>query len=159
MGVVAYFRNHLNLNLSQWKEGSHDSYLWLRVNRGATLDLFVYMVYDVPIVSKHKSESLFQNLAVDIVEVQTLRGIVLLGGDFNARLQCYQIPLTIVTFVNCYKRLSSWRQNNQALWLNNKIVTPVLAAGTVNSWTYAMTLGCSLLMVEHPVTNQGSSFA
>jgi hypothetical protein len=25
-----------------------------------------------------------QNLVVDIVEVQTLRGIVLLGGDFNA---------------------------------------------------------------------------
>jgi hypothetical protein len=27
---------------------------------------------------------LFQNLTVDITEVQTLRGIVLLGGDFNA---------------------------------------------------------------------------
>jgi hypothetical protein len=32
-----------------------------------------------------KNESLFQNLATDIVEVQTLGGIVLLGGDFNAR--------------------------------------------------------------------------
>jgi hypothetical protein len=31
-GVVAYFRNHLSPNLSQWKERSHDSYLWLRVN-------------------------------------------------------------------------------------------------------------------------------
>jgi hypothetical protein len=28
---------------------------------------------------------LFQNLALDIVEVQTLRGIILLGGDFNVR--------------------------------------------------------------------------
>ncbi len=28
-GVVAYFRSHLSPNLSQWKEGSHDSYLWL----------------------------------------------------------------------------------------------------------------------------------
>jgi hypothetical protein len=27
---------------------------------------------------------LFQNLVVDIVEVQTIRGIILLGGDFNA---------------------------------------------------------------------------
>jgi hypothetical protein len=26
---------------------------------------------------------LFQNLAIDISEVQTLRGIILLGGDFN----------------------------------------------------------------------------
>jgi hypothetical protein len=36
--------------------------------------------------SKHESESLFQNLAGDIVEVQILRGMVLLGGDFNARI-------------------------------------------------------------------------
>jgi hypothetical protein len=41
-------------------------------------------VYVAPIGSKHESESLFQNLAGDIVEVQTLGGIVLLGGDFNA---------------------------------------------------------------------------
>jgi hypothetical protein len=50
----------------------------------ATPNLFVCMVYIAPIGSKHKSESLFQNLAVNIVEIQTLRGIVLLGGDFNA---------------------------------------------------------------------------
>ncbi len=42
------------------------------------------MVYIAPISSKHESESLFQNLVVDIVEVQTIRGIILLGGDFNA---------------------------------------------------------------------------
>jgi hypothetical protein len=42
-------------------------------------------VYTAPIGSKHESESLFQNLAVDIVEVQTIGGIVLLGGDLNAR--------------------------------------------------------------------------
>ncbi len=42
------------------------------------------MVYVVLIGSKHKSESLFQNLAGDIVEVQILRGIGLMGGDFNA---------------------------------------------------------------------------
>jgi hypothetical protein len=41
-------------------------------------------VYVAPIGSKHENESLFQNLAVDIVEVQTLGGIILLGGDFNA---------------------------------------------------------------------------
>jgi hypothetical protein len=43
------------------------------------------VVYAAPVGCEHKSESLFQNLAVDIVEVQTLGGIVLLGGDFNAR--------------------------------------------------------------------------
>jgi endonuclease/exonuclease/phosphatase (EEP) superfamily protein YafD len=46
--------------------------------------LFVY-VYVALVGSKHKSKSLFQNLARNIVEVQTLEGIVLLGGDFNAR--------------------------------------------------------------------------
>ncbi len=43
------------------------------------------MVYVAPIGSKHENESLFQNLIADIAEVQTLGGIVLLGGDFNAR--------------------------------------------------------------------------
>ncbi len=47
--------------------------------------MFVYVVYVAPIGSKHESESLFQNLVGDIVEVQTLGGIVLMGGDFNAR--------------------------------------------------------------------------
>ncbi len=85
-GVVVYFRSHLSPNLSQWKEGSHDSYLWLWVKRGVAPDLFVYVVYIALVGSKHKSESLFQNLARNIVEVQTLRGIVLLGGDFNAHI-------------------------------------------------------------------------
>jgi hypothetical protein len=34
--------------------------------------LFIYVVYVAP-----------KNLAADIVEVQTLGGIILLGGDFN----------------------------------------------------------------------------
>jgi hypothetical protein len=43
------------------------------------------MVYVALVGSKHENESLFQNLAGDIPEVQTLGGIVLLGGDFDAR--------------------------------------------------------------------------
>jgi hypothetical protein len=35
-GVDAYFRAHLSPNLSQWKEGSHNSYLWIRVSKGIT---------------------------------------------------------------------------------------------------------------------------
>ncbi len=42
------------------------------------------MVCVALIGSKHENESLFQNLVADIVEVQTLGGIILLGGDFNA---------------------------------------------------------------------------
>ncbi len=42
-------------------------------------------MYVALIGSKHENESLFQNLVADIVEVQTLGGIVLLGRDFNAR--------------------------------------------------------------------------
>jgi hypothetical protein len=44
------------------------------------------MVYVARVGSKHKSKSLFQKLAKNIVEVQTLGGIILLGGDFNARI-------------------------------------------------------------------------
>jgi hypothetical protein len=84
--VASYFCSYLNLNLSQWKEGSHNSYLWLWVNMGVALDLFIYVVYVAFVGSKHENESLFQNLATNIVEVQTLGGIVLLGGDFNARI-------------------------------------------------------------------------
>jgi hypothetical protein len=85
-GVVAYFHNHLSPNLSQWKEGSHDSYLWLRVNRSVAPDLFLCVVYATLVGFKHESESLFQNLVGDIAEIQTLGGIVLMGGDFNARI-------------------------------------------------------------------------
>jgi len=85
-GVIAYFRSHLSPNLSQWKDGSYDSYLWLWVNRGDAPDLFVYLVYAAfdlfvcvvyiaHVGSKHKSESLFQNLATNVAEVQTLGGI------------------------------------------------------------------------------------
>jgi hypothetical protein len=72
--------------MSQWKEGGHDSYLWLRVSTGATPNLFVYVVYVALIGSKHESESLFQNLVTNIAKVQTLGGIVLLGRDFNAHI-------------------------------------------------------------------------
>jgi hypothetical protein len=41
-------------------------------------------MYVAHVGSKHESESLFQNLALDIVEVQIIGGIVLLGRDFNA---------------------------------------------------------------------------
>jgi hypothetical protein len=84
-GVVAYFHMHFSPNLSQWKEGSHDSYLWLWVSMGVTPELFVCMVYVTPVGSKHESESLFQNLSTDIAEIQTLRGIVPLGWHFNVR--------------------------------------------------------------------------
>jgi hypothetical protein len=63
------------------------------------LDLFVCVVYATPVGFKHESESLFQNLAGDIAEVQTLGGIVLLGGDFNAHTAT--LPNTINTSDLC----------------------------------------------------------
>jgi sulfur relay (sulfurtransferase) DsrF/TusC family protein len=61
--------------------------------------LFVYVVYVAPVGSKHENESLFQNLAIDIAKVQTLGGIILLGGDFNARTTA--LPNTIDTSNLC----------------------------------------------------------
>ncbi len=57
------------------------------------------MVYVAPIGSKHDNESLFQNLVADIAEVQTLGGVVLLGGDFNARTT--KLPDTLDTSDLC----------------------------------------------------------
>jgi hypothetical protein len=74
-------------------------------------------------------------------------------------LQHYQIPLTLATFVNCYKCLSSLKLSNQTLWLSDKTAMLVLAPGVVSSWTSAMMLGCSSSMAEHLVTNRGSSLA
>jgi hypothetical protein len=39
---------------------------------GVAPNLFVCVVYAALVGSKHESKSLFQNLAIDIVEVQTL---------------------------------------------------------------------------------------
>ncbi len=94
-GVASYCRNHLNPNLSQWKEGSHNSYLWIRVSRGVAPNLLIYVVCTALVGSKHKNKLLFQNLAEDIIEVQTLMGIILLGRDFNARITA--LPDTIDT--------------------------------------------------------------
>jgi hypothetical protein len=48
-------------------------------------------------------------------------------------LQHYQIPLTLTTFVNYYRHLNSRRLSNQALWLSDKIVMPVLVDGATSS--------------------------
>jgi hypothetical protein len=74
-------------------------------------------------------------------------------------LQHYQIPLTLATFVNYYRHLSSLRLSNRVLWLSDRIVTPILVAKATSSWTCVVTLGCSSSMDGHLVTNKGSSFA
>ncbi len=66
-GVATYFHSHLNPNLSQWKERSHDSYPWLWVNKGVAPNLFVFVVYVAHVGSKYENESLLQNLVVDFV--------------------------------------------------------------------------------------------
>ncbi len=45
------------------------------------------------------------------------------------------------------------------LWLSNTTVTLMLADGAASSWTYVVMLGYSSSMVEHLMTNKGSSLA
>jgi hypothetical protein len=54
-GVITYFHTHLSPNMSQWKEGRHDSYLWIWVSRGVAFDLFVCVVYVALVGSKHEN--------------------------------------------------------------------------------------------------------
>jgi len=75
---------------------------------------------------------MFQNLVADIAKVQTLGGVILLGGDFNARTAA--LPNTLDTSDLCeHKRLSSLRLSNQVLWLRDKTVMLVLAVGAASS--------------------------
>jgi hypothetical protein len=68
-------------------EGRKPQFLSMAMGQHGCCPWFVYLRgYTTPVGSKHKSKSLFQNLGVDITKVQTLRGIILLGGDFNARI-------------------------------------------------------------------------
>jgi hypothetical protein len=81
-------------------EGRKPRFLSMATSQGgAAHDFFVCVVYATLVGSKHESKSLFQNLEVDIVEVQTLGGIVLLGGDFNVRIAT--LPNTIDTSDLC----------------------------------------------------------
>jgi hypothetical protein len=69
---------------------------------GVDPNLFICVVYVEPIGSKHESESLFQNLITNIVEVQTLRGIILLGKDVNA---CIAVVLDTIDNNDFYELL------------------------------------------------------
>jgi hypothetical protein len=57
------------------------------------------MVYIALVGSKYENKSLFKNLVASIVEVQTLGGIVVLGGDFNVCIAV--LPDTIHTSDLC----------------------------------------------------------
>jgi hypothetical protein len=92
-----------------------------------------------------------------IAEVQTLGGIVLLGGDFNACIAA--LPDTIDTSDLC--------ELLQAPELT-EIEQPSVVAkrqncdANVGGWgceflDLSVTLGCSSSMAEHLLTNQGSS--
>jgi hypothetical protein len=61
--------------------------------------------------------------------------------------------MTLMLFVNCYRVLSLLKLSNQVLWLSDRIMTLVLAARVVSSWTYVVTLGCSSSIAGHLMTN------
>jgi hypothetical protein len=81
-------------------EGRKPWFLFMvRINKSVAPDLFVCVVYVAFVGFKHESESLFQNLTWNIAKVQTLGGIILLGGDFNA--YTIALPDTIDTSDLC----------------------------------------------------------
>jgi len=109
-------------------------------------------VYVALVSSKHENESLFQNLAANIVEVQTLGGIVLLGGDFNVHTT--SLPDTINNSDLCeLLQALEFVEIEQPSVMAKQTMTLVLATRVMSSWTYVVMLGCSSSMVEHLVTN------
>jgi hypothetical protein len=61
-------------------------------------------------------------------------------------LQRYQIPLTLLMFMNCYMCLNSLKLNNQVLWLSDKTATPVMAIGAASSWDLDLCCDVGLLI-------------
>ncbi len=66
---------------------------------------------------------MFQNLATDIVEVQTLGGIVLLGGDFNAHTATL---LGTINISNLCELLQALEQRSMCRWLGPRAFGPML---------------------------------
>jgi hypothetical protein len=158
-GVVTYVFSHLSPKLSQWKEGSHDSYLWLWVSRDAAPNLFICMVYATLVGSKHEGESLFQNLAADIVKVQILKGTILVGGDFNALIASLLDTIDTSDLCELLQMLELTETKQPSAVAKRETAILLLVAGAASSWTYVVMLGCSSSMAGHLVTNQGSSLA
>jgi hypothetical protein len=98
-------------------------------------------------------------MAINIAEVQTLRGIVLFGGDFNAHIAT--LPNTIDTSDLCellqVLELAESKQPSVMAKRQNRDAS--VGGWGREIWTYVVTLGCSSSMVEHLVMNQGSSLA
>jgi hypothetical protein len=82
-----------------------------------------------------------------------------LGGDFNARTTTLLNTIDISDLCELLQAPKFVGLNNQALWLSDRIVTPVLVARAASSSTYAVMLGYSSSMAGCLVTNQGSSLA
>jgi hypothetical protein len=90
-------------------------------------------VYVAPIGSKHENESLFQNQAIDIAEVQTLGGIVLLGRDFNACTATLLDAIHTNDLCELLQMLKLAKTKQSSTTLSDKIAMPMLAARAANS--------------------------
>ncbi len=57
-GIAAYVRHELSGNVTEWKKGCHDLYLWLRIDRGDLPDLFICVIYAGPKGTQYADETL-----------------------------------------------------------------------------------------------------
>ncbi len=75
----------------------------------------------------------FQNLAANIVEVQTLKGIVLLGGDFNVHIVALPNSINISDLCELLQALELAKTKQPVMWLNDRTAMLVLTAVVMSS--------------------------
>jgi hypothetical protein len=85
-------------------------------------------------------------------------GIVLLGGDFNARIAALPNTLDTSDLCELLQAHELVKIEQPKLWLRDKIVMLVLVVGAVSSWTYAMMLGCSSSINGRTLGDQSGEF-
>jgi hypothetical protein len=100
-------------------------------------------------MNKHH-EKIVINLVVDIAEVQTLGGIVLLGRDFNARIATLlDIIDDFCELLRTFEFVETEQPCTMAKCQNRD--------DSVSGWGRELLDLCSSSMVRRLVTNQGSS--
>ncbi len=94
--ILVYVSTACSKTVTVWKCPVDGTRLWLKLaDLGGRKPLYVCIAYAPPQNSPYADKDLFEAIAQEVVEVESLEGTVLLVGDFNARTR--QEP----DFVDC----------------------------------------------------------
>ncbi len=95
-GILVYVSTTCSKTVTVWKCPVDGTRLWLKLaDLGGQKPLYVCIAYAPPQNSPYADKDLFEAIAQEVVEVESLEGTVFIAGDFNART-CQELD-----FVDC----------------------------------------------------------